>query len=31
VSSALIIGQRSDGTDDKLQLMAAAREFGATF
>lgn len=28
VSAALIIGQRSTGTDGKLQLMDAAREFG---
>jgi 2,3,4,5-tetrahydropyridine-2,6-dicarboxylate N-succinyltransferase len=28
VSSALIIGRRTSATDDKLQLMEAAREFG---
>jgi 2,3,4,5-tetrahydropyridine-2,6-dicarboxylate N-succinyltransferase len=31
VNSALIIGTRSDATDDKLQLMDVAREFGASF
>lgn len=30
VNSALIIGHRSDGTDDKLRLMDAAREFGVS-
>jgi 2,3,4,5-tetrahydropyridine-2-carboxylate N-succinyltransferase len=28
VACALIIGQRSERTEDKLELMEAAREFG---
>lgn len=31
VSAAFIIGTRSERTDDKVQLMKAAREFGVEF
>jgi 2,3,4,5-tetrahydropyridine-2,6-dicarboxylate N-succinyltransferase len=31
VNAALIIGSRSDATEDKLQMMDAAREFGVSF